>query len=88
MLYKHYKRGYECDMVVVRALCWVYECYVMSVWRAGCTESVAGLLVCVSVSRVWGSVEKLGKGLGQPVEGGSQLLRNCLCGWLIFDRLG
>ena len=36
---------------------------------------------------LWDEVEKLGKGLGQPVEGQSQLLGYSLCGQLIFDLL-
>ena len=51
----------------------------MSARRAECPVSV---LVCVG--HVWGVVEKLGKGLGQP-EGGSRLLGYSLCGRLIFD---
>ena len=30
MLRRHYMRGYKCDTVVTRALCGVYECYMMS----------------------------------------------------------
>ena len=50
-------------MVVVRALCRVYEHYVMSARRAECPESVcwvAGL--GVNVGCVWGVVEKVGQG--------------------------
>ena len=52
---------------------WWYERY------AGCTSVTRCLReglggpesVCVNVGRVWGVVEKLGKGLGRPVEGWS-----------------
>ena len=39
----------------------------------------------MNVGHVWGMVEKLGKGLGWPAEGWSQLLGYSLCGRLIFD---
>ena len=57
----------------------------MSVCRAGGPESVK---LDYQFVRMWpyvGRVEKLGKGLGQPVEGWSQLLGYSLCGQLMFD---
>ena len=51
----------------------------------GCPESVKSWVTSLCECWLWDKVEKLGKGLGQPVEGQSQLLGYSLCGQLIFD---